>query len=84
MKRNYAICACSAHALTALFVRYNVIGGRETTVMETAVYETATTLRTTKEFRQRSPASPSSLPMPRISSSSSNVPASAGLLRPDT
>lgn len=39
-----------ASALTAMFVRYNVIGGRETTVMETRVYETAAELRRTKDF----------------------------------
>ena len=39
-----------ASALTALFVRYNVIGGRETTVMESTVYEAAAILRNTKDF----------------------------------
>lgn len=39
-----------ASALTALFVRFNVIGGRETTVMETTVYEVAAQLRKTKDF----------------------------------
>jgi hypothetical protein len=39
-----------ASALTALFVRYAVIGGRETTVMETTVYEVAANLRKTKDF----------------------------------
>jgi hypothetical protein len=39
-----------AHALTALFVRYNVIGNRETTVMETTIYEVASKLRTDKDF----------------------------------
>lgn len=39
-----------AHALVALFVRYNVIGGRETTVMETTIYEVASKLRTEKDF----------------------------------
>jgi hypothetical protein len=34
--------------LVALFIRYNVIGNRETTVLETAVYNTA------KEFRENS------------------------------
>jgi hypothetical protein len=39
-----------ASALTTMFVRYNVIGGRETTVMETTVYEVAAELRQTKDF----------------------------------
>jgi hypothetical protein len=39
-----------AAALTAMFVRYNVIGGRETTVMESTVYGVAAALRTTKDF----------------------------------
>ena len=39
-----------AHALIAMFVRYNVIGGRETTVMETTVYGVAAKLRNDKEF----------------------------------
>ncbi len=39
-----------ASALTAMFVRYNVIGGRETTVMESTVYEVAAKLRKTKDF----------------------------------
>jgi hypothetical protein len=39
-----------ASALTAMFVRFNVIGGRETTVMETTVYQVAAQLRTTKNF----------------------------------
>lgn len=39
-----------ATTLTALFVRYNVIGGRETTVMETTVYEVAADLRKAKDF----------------------------------
>lgn len=39
-----------ARVLTALFVRYNVIGGRETTVMESTVYEVAANLRMTKDF----------------------------------
>lgn len=39
-----------ATALTALFVRYNVIGGRETTIMESTVYEVAANLRRTKDF----------------------------------
>ena len=39
-----------AHALTCLFVRYNVIGGRDTTVMETTIYEVASKLRTDAEF----------------------------------
>ncbi len=39
-----------ARALTAMFVRYNVIGGGETTVMEAAVYEIAATLRKTRDF----------------------------------
>ncbi len=37
-------------ALTALFVRYNVIASRETTVMETTVYEVAAQLRGDKNF----------------------------------
>jgi len=37
-------------ALTALFVRYNVIAGRETTVMETTVYEVAAQLRNDGDF----------------------------------
>lgn len=39
-----------ARALTALFVRYNLIGGHETTVMEKTVYEIAAGLRKTKDF----------------------------------
>jgi Protein of unknown function (DUF1524) len=39
-----------ASALVTMFVRYNVIGGRETTVMETTVYEVAANLRKTKDF----------------------------------
>jgi hypothetical protein len=39
-----------ASALTALFVRYNVVGGRESTVMETAVYEVAASLRKNGDF----------------------------------
>jgi hypothetical protein len=39
-----------ADALTTLFVRHNVIGGRETTIMETTVYEVAARLRETKDF----------------------------------
>lgn len=39
-----------ATALTNMFVRYNVVGGQETTVMETTVYETAASLRKTKDF----------------------------------
>jgi hypothetical protein len=39
-----------ASALIAMFVRYNVIGGRETTVMESTVYDTAARLRKTKDF----------------------------------
>lgn len=39
-----------ASALTALFVRYNVIGGRETTVMESTVYEVAAKLREEADF----------------------------------
>jgi hypothetical protein len=34
-----------ATALTAMFVHYNIVGGRETTVMETTVYEVAADLR---------------------------------------
>ena len=40
-----------ARALSALFIRYNVIGGRETTVMEAAVYDAAATLRKSKDFQ---------------------------------
>ena len=40
-----------ANALTVLFVRHNVIGGRETTVMETTVYEAAARLRETRDFQ---------------------------------
>lgn len=39
-----------ASALTTMFVRYNVIAGRETTVMESTVYEVAANLRKTKDF----------------------------------
>jgi hypothetical protein len=39
-----------ASALTTMFVRYNVIGGRETTVMESAVYRIAAELRTNSNF----------------------------------
>jgi hypothetical protein len=39
-----------AAALTTLFVRYNVIGGRETTVQEATVYGMAADLRKTKDF----------------------------------
>ncbi len=39
-----------AAALTTMFVRYNVIGGRETTVMESAVYQIAANLRQDKDF----------------------------------
>jgi hypothetical protein len=39
-----------ASALIALFVRYNVIGGRETTVMERTVYEAASKLRDDHDF----------------------------------
>jgi hypothetical protein len=39
-----------ATALVALFVRYNVVGGRETTVMETTIYEAAAKLRENKDF----------------------------------
>lgn len=39
-----------ASALTAMFVRYNVIGARETTVMEATVYQVAAELRETKDF----------------------------------
>jgi hypothetical protein len=41
-----------AAALTTMFVRYNVIGGRETTVMEKGVYEVAAELRKSKDFDQ--------------------------------
>jgi len=39
-----------ARVLTALFVRYNVVGGRETTVMESTVYEVAASLRKNGDF----------------------------------
>ena len=39
-----------ASALTTLFVRYNVIGGRESTVLESTIYEIAATLRRTNDF----------------------------------
>ncbi len=39
-----------AHALVSLFVRYNVIGGRETTVMESTVYKVAAELRENQDF----------------------------------
>jgi hypothetical protein len=38
------------HALIALFVRYNVVGGLETTVMETVVYRVAARLRVNEDF----------------------------------
>jgi hypothetical protein len=39
-----------AATLITLFIRYNVIGGRETTVLETTVYKVASSLRQTKDF----------------------------------
>lgn len=39
-----------AAALTTMFVRYNVIGGRETTVMESTVYRIAAKLREDQDF----------------------------------
>jgi len=39
-----------AGALMALFVRYNVIGKRESTIMESTVYEVAASLRRAKDF----------------------------------
>lgn len=39
-----------ANALTTMFVRYNVIGGRETTAMEKTVYDAAAELHRTKDF----------------------------------
>lgn len=39
-----------ASALTTMFVRYNVIGGRETTVMESKVFQIAAELRSSKDF----------------------------------
>lgn len=39
-----------ARALTTMLVRYNVIAGRETTVMESTIYEVAANLRKTKDF----------------------------------
>lgn len=38
-----------AAALTTMFVRYNVVGGRETTVMESTVYDVAARLRADKD-----------------------------------
>lgn len=39
-----------ATALTTMFVRYNVIGNRESTVMESRVYDVAAKLRQDKDF----------------------------------
>jgi hypothetical protein len=39
-----------ANGLVTMFVRYNVIGGRETTVMESTVYGIAADLRANKDF----------------------------------
>jgi uncharacterized protein with ParB-like and HNH nuclease domain len=39
-----------ASALTTMFVRYNVIGNRESTVMESRVYDLAAKLRADKDF----------------------------------
>ena len=39
-----------ARTLTALFIRYNVVGGRETTVMESTLYSAAAKLREDKDF----------------------------------
>lgn len=39
-----------ASVLTVLFVRHNVIGGRETTVMESTVYNVAAELRSSGDF----------------------------------
>jgi hypothetical protein len=39
-----------ARALATMFVRYNMIGGRESTVMETRVYAVAAQLRRDKDF----------------------------------
>lgn len=39
-----------ASALTALYVRYNVIAGRETTVLESTIYSVAAKLRSNKDF----------------------------------
>lgn len=41
-----------ANALVTMFVRYNVIGNRETTMMETTVYRAAAGLRKSKDFNQ--------------------------------
>ena len=41
-----------ANALLTMFVRYNVIGGRETTVMESVLYKTAADLRESKDFNK--------------------------------
>jgi hypothetical protein len=37
-------------ALVALFVRYNVVGGRESTTLEAKIFETAAVLRGSKDF----------------------------------
>jgi len=37
-------------ALVALFVRYNVVGGRESTTLEARIFETAAELRRSKDF----------------------------------
>lgn len=39
-----------ASALTALFVRHNVISGRESTTLESTVFDVASKLRTSKDF----------------------------------
>jgi hypothetical protein len=39
-----------ANALVTMFVRYNVIGGLETTVMESTAYSIAAELRNSKDF----------------------------------
>lgn len=39
-----------AQALVALFIRYNVVGGRETTVMESTLYSAAARLRNDGDF----------------------------------
>lgn len=39
-----------AETLVALYVRYNVIGGRETTILESKIYEVSSALRKTQDF----------------------------------
>lgn len=42
--------AALANALTVTFVRHSVIGGRESTVMESTIYQVAAELRKSKDF----------------------------------